>query len=449
MLEITFDLKNGTHDAIPHDIHYLKLTNITKLTTQQQTLLRQWIVKHQLDISLYERILVSPLNSEAIVKQLTQFVQLCKTIQPKKRDMSFGWLLIVIMFALPVWGAYHFSAWLQTAYVEEGIQHLAKLSLFSQHWVNSILFGDYGIGSLGTYSLIWALPVVILISLSTAIVAQTHLKEYIVWAIEPTMKKLGLHGADIIPVLEGFGCNAAAVSQAASQCHQCTKAQCMSLISFGSSCSYQIGATLSIFNVAQRSWLFVPYLILVFLGGMLHNQLWRNRQQQRLITNSNFCHNFKFHWPQFFSLCNALWCNVRMFLLQALPIFIGICVIVSLLALTPILTFISQIFMPLLSYLNIPTQLSPGILFSIIRKDGMLLFNMHDGFWLKELSSLQLLLLVFFSSTFTSCTVTMTMLIRHLGWLQSLKMISQQMITASMCITVTWFIVRICTIWLH
>ena len=92
--------------------------------------------------------------------------------------------------------------------------------------------------------------------------------------------------------------------------------------------------------------------------------------------------------------------------------------------------------MPLLSYLNIPTQLSPGILFSIIRKDGMLLFNMHDGFWLKQLSSLQLLLLVFFSSTFTSCTVTMTMLIRHLGWLQSLKMISQQMITASMCITV-------------
>ena len=113
-------------------------------------------------------------------------------------------------------------------------------------------------------------------------------------------EKVGPTRADIIPVLEGFGCNAAAVSQAASQCHQCTKAQCMSLISFGSSCSYQIGATLSIFNVAQRSWLFVPYLILVFLGGMLHNQLWRNRQQQRLITNSNFYHNFKFHWPQFF-----------------------------------------------------------------------------------------------------------------------------------------------------
>ena len=99
----------------------------------------------------------------------------------------------------------------------------------------------------------------LLISLSTAIVAQTHLKEYIVWAIEPT-EKVGLHGADIIPVLEGFGCNAAAVSQAASQCHQCTKAQCMSLIGFGSSCSYQIGATLSF----QRSTLLVICTVLNF-----------------------------------------------------------------------------------------------------------------------------------------------------------------------------------------
>ena len=77
----------------------------------------------------------------------------------KKRDMSFGWLLIVIMFALPVWGRIIFSM-LTNCLCRRGIQRLAKLSLFSQHWVNSILFGDYGIGSLGTYSLIWALPVV-------------------------------------------------------------------------------------------------------------------------------------------------------------------------------------------------------------------------------------------------------------------------------------------------
>ena len=122
-----------------------------------------------------------------------------------------------------------------------------------------IFFGDYGVLSLGTYSFVWALPVVVLISLSSAIVEQSHLKDWITWAIEPTMIRIGLNGEDIIPLLEGFGCNAAAITQAGHQCHTCTKSQCMSLISFGSSCSYQIGATLSIFSVAGHSWLL--YLI--------------------------------------------------------------------------------------------------------------------------------------------------------------------------------------------
>ena len=69
-----------------------------------------------------------------------------------------------------------------------------------------------------------------MISLSTALVDISHLKHHLVWSIEPTMLRLGLHGADIIPLLEGFGCNAAAITQATHQCHQCTKLQCMSLV---------------------------------------------------------------------------------------------------------------------------------------------------------------------------------------------------------------------------
>lgn len=46
------------------------------------------------------------------------------------------------------------------------------------------------------------------------------------------MMRLGLHGSDIIPLLEGFGCNAAAITQATHHRHRCTKVQCMSLVSF-------------------------------------------------------------------------------------------------------------------------------------------------------------------------------------------------------------------------
>lgn len=79
----------------------------------------------------------------------------------------------------------------------------------------------------------------------------------------------------------------------------------------------------------------------------------------------------------------------------SLTYFIGICLIVSLLSLTPILTFISNAFIPLLWLLDVPTQLAPGILFSMIRKDGMLLFNMNGGTLIQRLSAFQLLLLVF------------------------------------------------------
>ncbi|WP_256089693.1 restriction endonuclease subunit S, partial [Staphylococcus aureus] len=74
------------------------------------------------------------------------------------------------------------------------------------------------------------------------------------------------------------------------------------------------------------------------------------------------------------------------------------------------------------------SELSPGILFSMIRKDGMLLFNLHQGALLPGMTATQLLLLVFFRSTFTACSVTMTMLLKHLGGQSALNLIGKQMV---------------------
>lgn len=86
-------------------------------------------------------------------------------------------------------------------------------------------------------------------------------------------EKIGLHGQDLVPILTGFGCNVVAVHQTRG-CSLKTRKQCVSLLSFGSACSYQIGATLSIFQVAQLQWLFIPYLLTLFIVGVLHNRIW-------------------------------------------------------------------------------------------------------------------------------------------------------------------------------
>lgn len=414
MLEVKYDMRTGHYTPIPHEPHYLVISHADKLTATEKAKLRLLIIKQKLDISLAESVVSSPIASEHVIEQLTLFQHERRQLRPKISATFLAWLLIFLMFALPIGIAYQFSDWFQNQYVSAWIEYLTQTTLLNHDILQHILFGDYGVLSLGTYSLVWALPVVILISLSTAIIDQTGSKSWMIWAIEPSMLRIGLQGNDIVPLLEGFGCNAAAISQAAHQCHTCTKTQCMSLISFGSSCSYQIGATLSIFSVAGKSWLFMPYLILVLLGGILHNRIWLKKNDQQLSVP--LPHDRQLHVPNIRQMLLQMWQNIQMFIVQALPI---------------------------LSLLGISSELSPGILFSMIRKDGMLLFNLHQGALLQGMTATQLLLLVFFSSTFTACSVTMTMLLKHLGGQSALKLIGKQMVTSLSLVIGVGIIVKI------
>ncbi|HGN7208408.1 TPA: nucleoside recognition domain-containing protein [Staphylococcus aureus] len=414
MLEVKYDMRTGHYTPIPHEPHYLVISHADKLTATEKAKLRLLIIKQKLDISLAESVVSSPIASEHVIEQLTLFQHERRQLRPKISATFLAWLLIFLMFALPIGIAYQFSDWFQNQYVSAWIEYLTQTTLLNHDILQHILFGDYGVLSLGTYSLVWALPVVILISLSTAIIDQTGFKSWMIWAIEPSMLRIGLQGNDIVPLLEGFRCNAAAISQAAHQCHTCTKTQCMSLISFGSSCSYQIGATLSIFSVAGKSWLFMPYLILVLLGGILHNRIWLKKNDQQLSVP--LPHDRQLHVPNIRQMLLQMWQNIQMFIVQALPI---------------------------LSLLGISSELSPGILFSMIRKDGMLLFNLHQGALLQGMTATQLLLLVFFSSTFTACSVTMTMLLKHLGGQSALKLIGKQMVTSLSLVIGVGIIVKI------
>lgn len=428
MLEVTFNLTTGQTTPIPEGQHQLKLTGFKRLTTAQQFLLRQFITKEHIHASPYQAVVSDQSQTQNDIQKLKAYVEQSRQHHPKLRDTFLGWLIIFLMFALPIYLAYHFSDWLQTQYVSHWIEAMTTHAHTPFKWMNQVLYGDYGVLSLGIYSLVWALPVVVMIGISTAVIDQTQLKQFVVWSIEPTMRKVGLDGQDIIPVLEGFGCNAAAITQANSQCSACTKTSCMSIISFGSSCSYQIGATLSIFSAAHHSWLFMPYLLLVFVGGILHNKLWYRKQTKFHVTPPVYRNQLK--WPSLKPLFKQIWGTIEMFLMQALPIFIGICIVVSLLALTPILDVISTIFTPLLYLLHIPDSMAPGILFSMIRKDGMLLFNFGHGSVLQSLSPASLLVLVFFSSTFSSCMVTVSMMVKHLGLKQGGAIIGKQMATS-------------------
>ena len=72
MLKVTFNLRDGTFTDIPDDA-LLLIEDYDKLTPSQQTLLKRYIIKHQLDISLQHAIPSSPLHSLNMIKKLGTF----------------------------------------------------------------------------------------------------------------------------------------------------------------------------------------------------------------------------------------------------------------------------------------------------------------------------------------------------------------------------------------
>lgn len=337
-------------------------------------------------------------------------------------------LIVLAMFGVPVWGAYQLASRLQPL-VDAWAIEPAKAALVPvlPSILAAILTGGYGLLTLGWYSFLWAFPVVLFIGIATAIAEETGLNDRMTRSLDPWLRRVGLSGRDLIPVLTGYGCNVVAVFQSRA-CSLRTRHSCVAMIGLGSACSYQIGASLSIFGSSGRPGLFVPYLLLLFLVGAAHTRLWSGRRTPEgpvLPARHSFLQR-----PG----SRAVWWRIRavlrQFLLQAMPIFLFICVGAAILAHLGVLDSISARAAPLMRAFNLPGEAAPGVVFSILRKDGLLTLNQGEGSWLRERSAGEAFTLVWLASTLTACLVTLFTVRRELGLRASLVLAARQAVTA-------------------
>lgn len=89
MLTVTFNLRDGTFTDIPDDAHELIIEGYDKLTSSQQVLLKRYIIKHQLDISLQHGVPSSPLHSLNIIKTLRTFQSI-----PSSFSQYYLWVVL-------------------------------------------------------------------------------------------------------------------------------------------------------------------------------------------------------------------------------------------------------------------------------------------------------------------------------------------------------------------
>lgn len=334
---------------------------------------------------------------------------------------------VLALFAVPVWLAYAFASWAQPLADAALISPLVERLAFLPPLLAALLTGGYGVLTLGWYSFLWAFPVVLLLGLAVAVSEESGLKDRVTTALDPWLRRIGLAGRDLVPVLTGFGCNVVAVQQTRA-CSACTRRACVSLIAFGSACSYQIGATLSLFGASGHGLLFAPYLVALFLVGALHTRLWHrplSAAAARPLAERAF---LQIPSPR------AVWWRVRGtlrgFLFQAMPIFLGICLIGAWLAHLGALDALARLAAPALALLGLPGETAPGVIFSFIRKDGLLALNADGGAILDALDVGQIFVLVWLASTLSACLVTLATIARELGLRPAAALAGRQALTA-------------------
>ncbi|KYG06903.1 hypothetical protein BE21_32230 [Sorangium cellulosum] len=331
------------------------------------------------------------------------------------------------LLTLPVVCAFHLASWLQPHADAAVIGPVTRALSGAWPPLAAVLVGPYGLLTLGSYSFLWAFPVVLLLGITGSLAEETGLHDRSTAALDPWLRHVGLSGRDLVPVLTGFGCNVVAVLHSRA-CSVCSRKACVSLVAFGSACSYQIGASLSLFGTAGRSWMFAPYLLAVFVVGLLHTRLWHGALARRAA--------LPLHERAYLQVPSGravLWrvgAVIEQFLQQAMPIFLVLCFVSALIEHAGGMTALSRVLGAGVRLFHLPEEASLAVVLSVLRKDGMLLLNTSNGVLLRSLSAGQLFVTVYLASTLTPCLVTLAAVRRELGWRAAGAVAGRQALTS-------------------
>ncbi len=343
--------------------------------------------------------------------------------------------LLILPAVLAVLGANQVAAWVEplilaiTTPLADGIAG----------WpgpLEAVLAGDYGLLIMGPLLFVWAVPTVLVYSALISVYKASGLSDRIGTALHPLLRPVGLHGRDVTRVLMGFGCNVPAIVSTSS-CSACTRPTTVGAISFGSACSYQLGATLAVFAAADRSGLVVPYLVLLVAATLVYTRLIsqpgaRSTLNTLLISPRTFLTR-----PSIAAVGVEARGTVWAFFRTALPTFFAIAMVASLLDWSGVLDAAGRLLAPAMAVFALPVDAALPTVLAAIRKDGILLLA-EEG-TVASLSAAQLLVATFLAGTVLPCLVTAITIGRELGLRFTVRLVAQQAAFAvAVAASVSW-----------
>lgn len=278
--------------------------------------------------------------------------------------------------------------------------------------LREILIGDYGLITMGPLLLVWALPTVLVYSLFLGLYKASGLLDRISVALFPLMRPFGLTGRDLTRVFMGFGCNVPAIISSRS-CAGCTRDSTIGAIAFGSACSYQLGATLAVFAAAGQSWLVWPYLGWLTVTTLAYTRITARRDATSALNLLTIEGRVFLARPSLAGIWREARGSIKQFFRTAMPVFLGITVVASLLAWTGVINLLARGIEPAMGMFRLPADAAIPVILASIRKDGILLFDSPDV--MQAISPWQLLTGVYLAGVLLPCLVTALTISRERG----------------------------------
>ncbi|OCQ23706.1 hypothetical protein A7985_07120 [Pseudoalteromonas luteoviolacea] len=344
------------------------------------------------------------------------------SVKPKQLVFEYAWLgpiLSLCLLVLPAWFAVtnaNAFADLLYPYVESPVNTLKNNLGTLPAPFNHMLVGDYGLISMLPFLILYALPTVIVFSMIISIYKTTGLIDRLSYRLDPFMHKIGLSGRDLVRVVMGFGCNVPAIIQTRN-CSCCTRGSCISAISFGSACSYQLPATVAVFSAAGKPYLTLPYLLILAVTTCIYLLLTTTKQQRNAASYNLLSRGF-LQPPNWRFALSEMVGVMKSFFNTAFPLFVVICLLVGFLEWLGVIESLTHFIAPLMTMVNLPEGAAIAVILGAIRKDGLaigLIDSTSQGLKLTEITDIQLLCAVYLAGVMLPCVVSLLTIVREMS----------------------------------
>ena len=361
------------------------------------------------------------------------------TIEPRRGPFEIpvlGRLLALALLFVPPWLAVSYANRTADALYDPLEALLAPALHAARSWpapLSSIFAGDYGLLSMGPFLFLYAIPTVALFALILALFKTSGLIDRLSVALDPLLRPFGLSGRDLVRVIMGFGCNVPAVINSRA-CSSCSRGTCVSAISFGAACSYQMPATLAVFAAAGMGSLAYAYVGLLATTTLIYLRLLVGPTAARSANRLKLVGRDFLHWPTPRAVGRDAWFVVRQFLFLALPVFLLICLGASLLQWTGAFAWLTRALAPVMALFNLPPEAALAVILGSIRKDGIaigLLGSQWQTLKVPLTTPTQVLTAVYLAGVLMPCLVTLITVVREMSPRFAVRMVARQIAAAA------------------